>query len=64
VLDLGEKREGPENPYGVVDGSYANFEESPECELRLNGVLRSSLPRGLVTFAVTLRRRWCCRVVS
>ena len=33
-------------------------------ELRLYGVLRSSLPRGLVTLAVTLRRRQRCRVVS
>jgi hypothetical protein len=42
VLDLAEKREGPENPYGVVDRSYANFRECPECELRLNGVLGSA----------------------
>jgi hypothetical protein len=34
VLDLAEKREGPENPYGVVDRSYANFRESPKGEVR------------------------------
>jgi hypothetical protein len=33
VLDLAEKREGPENPYGVVDRSYANFRECPKGEL-------------------------------
>jgi hypothetical protein len=27
VLDLTEKCEGPEHPYGVVDRSYANFHE-------------------------------------
>ena len=33
-MPLTEKGKGPENPYRVVDRSYANFGESPECELR------------------------------
>ena len=34
MLDLGEKREGPENPYGVVARSDANFLEGPKGEVR------------------------------
>ena len=30
MVHLTEKREGPENPYRVVDRSYANFGESPK----------------------------------
>src|SRR5215213_4517693 len=58
VLDLTEKREGPEHPYGVVDRSYANFRECPECELRLNGVLRSS---GIFLFSFPYQRVGVCQ---
>jgi hypothetical protein len=46
VLDLREKGEGPENPYGVVDRSYANFGELRKGEVRRIYIPRTSVNRG------------------
>jgi hypothetical protein len=46
-------------------GQYSSNDlEGKFLELRLHGVVRSSLWFGLVTFAVTFGRRSSCRVVS
>jgi hypothetical protein len=46
VLDLTEKCEGPEHPYGVVDRSYANFGECPKGEVRRIPILGTSVNKG------------------
>src|ERR687897_2461624 len=47
VLHLGEKRKGPEHPYGIVDQSYANFGESPKSEVRRIPIPRNRVNKGM-----------------
>src|SRR5918994_2778532 len=46
VLHLGEKRKGPEHPYGIVDQSYANFRECPKGEVRRIPIPRTPVNKG------------------